>query len=354
MESITLYCREGFSDKVYQASLQPQETGYQVHYAYGRRGSTLNTGFKTPCPVPYPQAKAIYDRLIREKTAKGYLPGLDAPVYQSPTSSKRPTGIQCQLLNPAPEDRLDGFIADREHWMQEKMDGKRLLLKKKGSLITGINRLGYEVAVPDSILQSVNHYRSDFILDGEAVGEDLHAFDVLSLYGEDIRPLRFANRCFRLRDFLSSFDHPHVHLVPTHCFPEKREWFNRLKHAGKEGVVFKQVDAPYTPGRPNHGGSQLKHKFYETVSCIVAKANDKRSVSLILFEGDKVRSAGNVTIPANHTIPKPGTVVECRYLYAFRESGSLYQPVFLGVREDIQHTECRTDQLKYKANPVTA
>jgi bifunctional non-homologous end joining protein LigD len=40
--------------------------------------------------------------------------------------------------------------------------------------------------------------------------------------------------------------------------------------------------------------------------------------------------------------------VECRYLYAFKESGSIYQPVFLGVRDDIQHTECTTAQLKYK------
>ena len=43
-EHITLYYREGASDKVYQASLQPQNGGFVVHFAYGRRGSALATG----------------------------------------------------------------------------------------------------------------------------------------------------------------------------------------------------------------------------------------------------------------------------------------------------------------------
>ena len=59
-------------------------------------------------------------------------------------------------------------------------------------------------------------------------------------------------------------------------------------------------------------------------------------------------SAGNVTIPANHKIPQVNQVVEVRYLYAFKESGSVYQPVYLGVRRDVSPTECLTTQLKFK------
>ena len=69
METITLYYREGPSDKVYQASIQPKDDGYHVHFAYGRRGSTLNTGSKTSKPVTFPIAKGIYDKLVREKMA---------------------------------------------------------------------------------------------------------------------------------------------------------------------------------------------------------------------------------------------------------------------------------------------
>jgi bifunctional non-homologous end joining protein LigD len=42
---------------------------------------------------------------------------------------------------------------------------------------------------------------------------------------------------------------------------------------------------------------------------------------------------GNVTVPA------PGDVVEVRYLYAYR-GGSLYQPVYLGRREDVDAPAC--------------
>ncbi len=104
--------------------------------------------------------------------------------------------------------------------------------------------------------------------------------------------------------------------------------------------------------RPQRGGTQLKPKFHETASFIVTKPNGQRSVSLMLWQNGKVRPSGNVTIPPNHEIPKPGEIVECRYLYAFKESGLIYQPVFLGKRDDIVHEECTTAQLKYKAESM--
>jgi bifunctional non-homologous end joining protein LigD len=71
-EGITLYYREGSSDKVYHAVIEPQGEGFVVNIAYGRRGSTMNTGTKTQAPVDYDTAKSIYDKLVREKMAKGY------------------------------------------------------------------------------------------------------------------------------------------------------------------------------------------------------------------------------------------------------------------------------------------
>jgi bifunctional non-homologous end joining protein LigD len=38
-----------------------------------------------------------------------------------------------------------------------------------------------------------------------------------------------------------------------------------------------------------------------------------------------------------------------KYLYAYKQSGSIYQPVYLGPRTDIPPSECGVDQLKYKA-----
>src|ERR1039458_100460 len=50
---ITLYYREGSTDKVYHAAIEPQGEGFVVNIAYGRRGSTRSTGTKTQIPVNY-------------------------------------------------------------------------------------------------------------------------------------------------------------------------------------------------------------------------------------------------------------------------------------------------------------
>jgi bifunctional non-homologous end joining protein LigD len=55
----------------------------------------------------------------------------------------------------------------------------------------------------------------------------------------------------------------------------------------------------------------MKCKFWAACSCIVMEINAKRSIALRL--GDML--IGNVTIPPNHAIPKPGQVVVVKYLY---------------------------------------
>jgi bifunctional non-homologous end joining protein LigD len=93
----------------------------------------------------------------------------------------------------------------------------------------------------------------------------------------------------------------------------------------REGIVFKHIHAPSTPGRPNSGGPELKHKFYASLSAVVAKINPQRSVGLQLL-GKTGWVSGNFTIPANHSIPTVGQIVEVRNLSAFPESSVLYQP----------------------------
>jgi bifunctional non-homologous end joining protein LigD len=190
----------------------------------------------------------------------------------------------------------------------------------------------------------------DVILDGECIGDGFYAFDVLLIGKDDLRGHRYGERYLRLMNLLASFQHRHIQLALTSfTAKQKHQMFEDLKKANGEGVVFKQIDAPYTAGRPATGGPQLKFKFVTTASFIVGKINAKRSIGLLLFDGDKIKSAGNVTIPTNHEIPAPGWVVECRYLYAHKESGSIFQPLYLGVREDIPSEECTVGQLKFKA-----
>lgn len=352
--NITLYYREGPSDKIYQASIEPKDNGYVVNFAYGRRGATLQTGTKTNQPVSYDRAKSIYDKLIKEKTAKGYTSGESGTPYQSPNHEPRDSGIRCQLLNPAEEDQMPELLENFTHWMQEKMDGVRCLIRKEGESISGINRRGLTVALPQRVEADCQKCKQDFLLDGEMVGDTYHAFDLLQLGEVDFRVKGFGDRYLWMLGFLNDFVHPSIETVSVEMLPSgKDQLFHQLRLEEREGVVFKDCKALYTAGRPASGGTQLKYKFVETASCIVARINDQRSVGLELLDGDQVVFVGNVTIPANQEIPKVGEIVEVRYLYAFPR-GSLFQPVCLGVRSDLTSGDCTRDQLKYKAEPIAA
>ena len=69
---------------------------------------------------------------------------------------------------------------------------------------------------------------------------------------------------------LSGVQQRGIRFVETAFLPkQKAALFQQLKAEAKEGVVFKACEAPYTSGRPNTGGSQLKFKFVETASFAV-------------------------------------------------------------------------------------
>jgi len=349
LENVTLYYREGSSDKVYQCGIETSGDLFVVNFAYGRRGSTMNAGTKTSSPVDYETAKRIYDKLVREKTAKGYTPGEDGTPYQQTAKAERFTAILPQLLNPIEEEEVQRLIKDPAWCMQEKKDGRRTLLQKDGAAIHGINRKGLLIGLPSPIVHQVNQISGDLIIDGEMVGDVLYAFDLLQLGEESLVTRPYIERLALLTELLSPSFVTMIEVLNTACAPaQKAIMYNRLKQERREGVVLKRLDAPYTPGRPNAGGTQLKYKFYATLSAVVAKINAQRSVELRLLNGKGWILCGNVTIPPNHQIPKVGAVVEIRYLYAFKESNVLYQPVYLGVRTDMEQHECVVSQLKFK------
>ncbi len=336
--------REGPSDKEYHAAIEPHDGGFIVNFAYGRRGSTLTAGTKTQYPVSLIEATKIHEKLVASKLAKGYriAGGSFAPYqnYQQTGNEGSDTGIRCQLLNPVDESELAGLLGDKQHCLQEKHDGRRLMVRKQGGEITGINRRGFVIALPEAIRQAVAALPVDVLIDGEAVGETLHAFDLLEAKGNDLRPRGYLHRYAGLLMLLDP-EHPALRPVSTVVEPaDKLAMFRTFRQCGCEGVVFKDNEAPFSPGRPNSGGTQLKYKFVESASFVVTGRNAKRSVALGLYNGDnnndgKLVPAGNVTIPPNHEVPEPGEVLEVKYLYALRQSGSIYQPVYIGKRSDI-------------------
>ena len=351
LQSASLYFREGNSDKEYRAAIEPKDGGFVVNFAYGRRGGTLNTGTKTPVPMTEAEATKVFDKLVASKVAKGYRPSANtnAPLPVLSGREGLDGGVRCQLLNPIEESDVARLLTDNRHCLQEKHDGRRLMVRKRDHEITGINRRGLIVAVPEPIRAAVAMIPGDCLIDGEAVGDTLHAFDLLEVNGRDLRQRRYLDRFSGLILLLPP-NQPALRRVSTAIDPnDKVETYEDLRLNNREGVVFKDMDAPFSPGRPNSGGPQLKFKFVESASFVVTGINTKRSVTLGLYDGDRLVPAGNVTIPPNHEIPQIGTVCDARYLYAHKQSGSIYQPVYLGPRTDIPASECGVDQIKYKS-----
>ncbi len=344
-EKITLYFKQGSSDKVYNASLKEVENKrFVVNFAYGRRGATLTTGTKTKTPADYASAKKIYDKLVKSKTSKGYTPGEEGPQYAHTDADTKDTGVQCQLLNFIEESRVAQFIQDDDWWAQEKHDGKRMLLRKADAL-TAINRKGLSVGAPDTILTSAGNADHMYLVDGEAVGETLFVFDLLEIQETDLRSQPYAQRLSHLEELGLSGS---IVLVETAKTQEaKQQLYERLRTSGGEGIVFKKHSAPYTAGRPNSGGNQVKFKFYATASVLVTKRNKKSSVAIALISGKDRVGVGNVTIPPNKDVPAVNAIIEVRYLYAY-QGGSLYQPTYIGVRDDLSLEDCAISQLKYK------
>ena len=195
--AISLYFREGSSDKVYHAQIVADDNDlYSVNFQYGRRGSTLQTGNKTAAPVALAQAQKIFDKLLAEKRAKGYTDGESGIPYSGGTLENRRFEYTPQLLNFIDESAMLEYLRHPDWLMQEKMDGVRQIVVRRGDSVTAGNRNGLTVATSAAIVNAVLALDHDCVLDGEAIGDVYWPFDLLSLDGNDIthRPLAYRQQ----------------------------------------------------------------------------------------------------------------------------------------------------------------
>lgn len=352
MKKISLFYKEGSSDKEYHVQVvqAPGSDLYLVKFQYGRRGSTLTDGCKTPSPLPLDKAEKIFADIVKKQMAKGYTEGAEGTPYVGGDKQDRVTGMFPQLLNPIEECDVAQYLNNPAWGAQEKKDGKHIMVKAKASVVTASNRKGLQVGIPEPVAKSLMSFEVE--LDGEMVGDVYHVFDCLSSDGKDFHASPYDTRHLQLSGFVGMTA---VKVVPlARTVEQKVALYEKLKKENKEGIVFKRLSSVYKPGRPSSGGDMLKHKFYATCSCMVVAGRDgKRSIGLSLndVKGPRdisVVNVGNCTVPANQPIPKVGDIVEIRYLYAYK-GGSLYQPTLLGIRDDLDQVACDMDQLKYKA-----
>ena len=351
-EKISLYMKEGTADKEYHCHLVQKGDGWIVYGENARRGDPLKYQKRIEVPVPYEEAKASYDALVKSKFKKGYTENESGAAYQgTEVNGQVHTGVKPKLLNPISDARALELLQDDAWGMQEKDDGhRRMVSVKEDKSFVGIKRLGFAVPLPLAVIDDLGCLPAKSIIDGEALRDGKYsAFDLMELDGRDLRYLPLEERHALLS--LAVKNTTNVRVSPLYVgTAAKTEAFQRIKDANGEGVVFCKLSAPYKEGRPSSGGDVVKHVFFATSTFIVEKvAKGKRSVHLSLFneKGEKV-DLGKVTIPSNYDIPPVGAMVDVRYLYAYR-NGALHISTYLGVRDDIEISDCTTAQLKYKA-----
>ena len=202
----SLYYSEGSSDKEYHAEIVQVADGHVVNFRYGRRGAPLTIGTKTSAPVNFAQAKNIFDKLVKEKTSKGYTPDVSGVAYQGTDNAGIKTDFTPQLLNPITKAEAMRLIEDECWAMQEKMDGERRAAHAENGQVIGANRKGLIVPLPQAIvdeLQSIAATVGAIFVDGEIISDTLYVFDIHVHNGERIHSSPWRKRMRLAEDALA-------------------------------------------------------------------------------------------------------------------------------------------------------
>ena len=159
-ERAELYFRQGSSDKVYQLQLENVESQWTVHAQWGRRGSALQSDVRAS-GVSYEEAKRVYDRILREKTGKGYKISQasangDAAISVGLPAGKEHSGHVPELLTPIEEPEALRLAEDVSWWFQQKFDGRRLAVQKADGKYSGINKLGQVIPIDSRLAASLD------------------------------------------------------------------------------------------------------------------------------------------------------------------------------------------------------
>jgi bifunctional non-homologous end joining protein LigD len=368
VKSIRLFYQEGSSDKLYCASILEDGGAYSVKVEWGRRGSKLNEG-KKAVKVPLAAAEKTFERLVREKTGKGYQPITDdvqpaavAPPEGEGSGSKvggkrAKVGYAAQLLNSIRDDELERFLRDDTYVAQQKLDGHRAIAHVGDGDVLATNRAGQKTEVPRHLLDGLSSLPAGTVVDGEVVaheaGHVYWLFDVLAVGGRDVTALGYTERWEILDGELEpGLSGPVRVLAVAEGYARKKSLHDRLAESKAEGIVFKDRKAPYKSGRPASGGTQRKHKFVKSAD-VVLLSNAGNAYQMGVWDRGKLVHVGKVFAGTTNESRKlldellasgDRPVAEVRYLYA-TEDDQLYQPVFVRVRDDKAGEECLRTQL---------
>src|ERR1700682_2085968 len=212
--------------------------------------------------------------------------------------------ISVMLASPAatPADLVDAF--PNGALIEDKFDGIRAQVHKRGSQVEIYSRTLDRVTEFPELIDPLGRLPGDFILDGEIVGcrdaraipftelqqrlgrkqIDLFArstlpvsfvaFDLLHHNGQSLLDTTLAERRLRLEKLLSGLEQPELQVTrATLCgnTEEIEDAFQLALANGNEGLLAKEPESPYVPGRRGQFWFKLKRPL-ATLDVIVTAA----------------------------------------------------------------------------------
>lgn len=274
-------------------------------------------------------------------------------VVVAPTGKTRP--MLAETINPV---EVDARLDDQAWVCQPKLDGDRVVVEVVNGIVTALNRTGQP-----KVKNVGEHHLAPFrgltqgrwVFDGEVVGRKLWLFDMPAAGPFHGETQGFTTRHFALTLTIEALgigkDSEDIGIVAVSTGTEdKRELLRYALEAGREGIMFRNANASYSPAR--RSPDLLKFKFVKEADCEVVSLDPVKS-SVVL--GVRDRDDAVQIVGAASTIGKGvvavGDVLEIRYLYVVNaDHPRMFQPRIMRKRTDKNPAECSIEQFR---NAVT-
>lgn len=380
-ESVTLhYTDGGRSNKLYVIRLEAVGSDqFTVTGFNGKLGGSLTPQKKTPTPVPYAEAKAIFNSLEEQKRnhpktpytvtdrkqGSGSAPPASAPAAPK-TSNYQTTGFVAVHPKKITEDEANRLLHNNDYIAEQKLDGEFLSLRlNSDGQVTAANKRGTGILVPRNLTTAIRQLATisgcvSLGLAGEYLDSTLHVFTIWEKNGTSLLSLPHHLR-IALKDKLASeltntlltsnskTTFPIKFIFTAQTQQDKLDLYDRVKQNNGEGVVFKHRESDIS----------FKFKLYETGEFLL-KANEKRSAECFAYHDGVLISLGSATIPTDAVhahiqeanLRDEPLVASVKYLYLSAPpatgpaSGQLTQASFIRFRPEYQPSDCTTVDLK--------
>lgn len=258
--------------------------------------------------------------------------------------------VRPMLAETIAPERLETYLTQDQWVAQLKLDGDRFVVEVVDGSVQVFNRQGVPKTsnVAETVLAPLRQLSAGrWVFDGEILGRKLWLFDLLDAGGHLPAGASFRDRHTALTAVLAALspDEGSIGLLGyVSGTAAKRALLATAEADHREGVIFRDLESAYQPGRRSAG--LLRLKFLREVDAHVvevATSTGKQNAALAVYDDQgRAVAIGKVSTIGKGAI-QVGDVVEVRFLYTVGDR--LYQPRIMRVRTDKAGAECSARQL---------